>query len=104
VIVTSYLLYRHGLLRQSWGGRGDPAFFIYEESLSMMAPARDTTFKPKLSQTESKAEAVSRIAKSLIKKEAALREAKTARLREARLAKEAVEISASKPPRARPKR
>ncbi|WP_029353403.1 hypothetical protein [Bosea sp. 117] len=74
----------------------------------MMAPVRDTAFKPKLSQTESKAEAVSRIAKSLIKQEAALREAKTARLREARLAKEAVEhaveTSAPKPPRTRPKR
>lgn len=57
----------------------------------MTTLTRDTVFKPKLSQTESKTEAVSRIARSMIEQEAALRRAKTARLREARLAKEAAE-------------
>ncbi|MBS9479060.1 hypothetical protein [Ancylobacter radicis] len=52
---------------------------------------RDTLFKPTLSRTESKAEAVSRIAMSMIEQEVAVREAKTERLRQARLAQEAVD-------------
>ncbi len=55
---------------------------------------RDTLFQPKLSKTESKAESVSRIAMSMIEQEVAQREAKTARLREARLAREAAESQA----------
>lgn len=52
---------------------------------------RDDMFKPHLSKTESKAEQVSRIAKSMIEQEIASRDAKTARLRAARLAREAAE-------------
>lgn len=53
--------------------------------------ARDTEFKPSLSKSETKAEATSRAALAIIDQEVADREAKTARLREARLAKEADE-------------
>ncbi|SHO67682.1 hypothetical protein SAMN02745172_04363 [Pseudoxanthobacter soli DSM 19599] len=67
----------------------------------MTALTRDTVFKPKLSQTESKADAVSRIARSMIEQEASLRQAKTARLREARLAKEAADAAATAPKPAR---
>lgn len=69
----------------------------------MTAVTRDTLFKPILSKTESKAEAVSRIAKSALAHDIALRDAKTARLREARLAKEASdrEVAATTPKRAR---
>ncbi|MBS7543175.1 hypothetical protein [Ancylobacter oerskovii] len=55
----------------------------------MANPTRETLFKPNLTKTESKAEAVSRIAMSMIEQETARRDAKTARLREARLAQEA---------------
>lgn len=67
----------------------------------MTTLTRDTVFKPKLSQTESKADAVSRIARSMIEQEASLRQAKTARLREARLAKEAADAAATAPKPAR---
>ncbi|GLK71382.1 hypothetical protein KHC23_11410 [Ancylobacter dichloromethanicus] len=60
--------------------------------------APETLFKPKLSQSESKAESVSRIAMSMIEQESTLREAKIARLREARLAQEAAERAVAKPP------
>lgn len=52
---------------------------------------RDGAFKPSLSKSESKADAVSRIAMSIIEQEATSRDAKTARLKLARLAKEAAE-------------
>lgn len=58
----------------------------------MTMRARETAFKPKPTPAESKAEAAFRIARSMIETEVALRDAKTARLREARLAKEAAEI------------
>lgn len=54
---------------------------------------RDTLFKPNLSKSESKAEAVSRAAMAIIERETNLQSAKTARLREARLAKEAGETT-----------
>ncbi|GAB4069078.1 hypothetical protein KHC28_20785 [Ancylobacter sonchi] len=57
----------------------------------MANPTRDTLFKPNLTKTESKAESVSRIAKSMIEQDMAKRDAKTARLRAARLAQEAAE-------------
>ncbi|WP_029351344.1 hypothetical protein [Bosea sp. 117] len=50
---------------------------------------RDDVFKPNLSRTESKAESVSRVAKTAIRQEIASRDAKTARLRAARLARDA---------------
>lgn len=63
----------------------------------MTDPTRDTAFKPNLTKTESKAEAVSRIAMSMIEQETAKRDAKTSRLREARLAMEAAASKAAKP-------
>ncbi|MCK0207114.1 hypothetical protein MWN33_03600 [Starkeya koreensis] len=61
---------------------------------------RDTLFKPNLSKAESKAESVSRIAMSMIGQEMAARDAKMARLREARLADEAARQAAKAPPKA----
>lgn len=55
----------------------------------MAGTNRDGLFKPNLTKTESKAETVSRVARSMIDQEIAKRDAKTARLREARLAMEA---------------
>ncbi len=59
----------------------------------MTKPTRETLFKPTLSRTESKAEAVSRIAMSMIEQETARREAKTERLRQARLDRDAAEAA-----------
>lgn len=59
----------------------------------MTKPTRDTLFKPTLSRTESKAEAVSRIAMSMIEQETAQREAKTERLRQARMERDAAEAA-----------
>lgn len=50
---------------------------------------RDDPFRPNLTRTESRAETVSRIARGMIDEEVARREAKTARLKAARLAQEA---------------
>lgn len=69
----------------------------------MKTPTRDTLFKPNLTKTESKAEAVSRIAMSMIEQETARRDAKTARLREARLAQEAAAAPAPIPAKAQPR-
>ncbi|GAB4064779.1 hypothetical protein KHC28_11795 [Ancylobacter sonchi] len=55
----------------------------------MAKPTKGSLFKPNLTRTESKAESVSRVAMSMIEQETAKRDAKTARLREARLAQEA---------------
>ncbi|MCS0503594.1 hypothetical protein [Ancylobacter mangrovi] len=52
---------------------------------------RNNLFKPNLSKTESRAEAVSRTAMGMIQQEATKRDAKLMRLREARLAREAVD-------------
>lgn len=49
----------------------------------------DGIFKPKPTSTEAKSDATTRIARSIIEDEAASRDAKTERLRRARLAKEA---------------
>lgn len=57
----------------------------------MTKPTRDGAFKPSLSKSESKADAVSRIAMSIIEQEVVSRDAKTARLKLARLAREAAE-------------
>ncbi|MFE0014682.1 hypothetical protein ACFWXH_07555 [Mesorhizobium sp. NPDC059054] len=56
-------------------------------------------FKPKPTRVESKDENTSRAAKAIINDEAAQRRAKTQRLRQARLAQEAVDI-ASQPAKA----
>ncbi len=55
----------------------------------MASANHDGIFKPNLTKTERKAETVSRIARSMIDQEVAKRDAKTARLREARMAMEA---------------
>lgn len=55
---------------------------------------RETAFKPAPSKSESKADAISKAALAIIDQEVAARDEKTARLREARLAKEAAERAA----------
>lgn len=55
----------------------------------MANTTRDGLFKPNLTKTESKAETVSRVARNMIDQEIAKRDAKTARLREARMARDA---------------
>lgn len=51
----------------------------------------DSLFKPKLSASEKKGDATTRAAQAIIDQEADAREAKTERLRAARLAREATE-------------
>ncbi|UOK70398.1 hypothetical protein [Ancylobacter polymorphus] len=64
----------------------------------MARKAPETPFVPKLSQSESKAETVSRIAMSMIESDTVTRDAKIARLREARLAREAADSAAAPAP------
>jgi hypothetical protein len=67
----------------------------------------DNVFKPKPSQAELRVDATTRAAQAIMDEEASSREAKTERLRAARLAKEAAEeslvqsIPAKKKPRGR---
>ncbi len=63
-------------------------------------------FKPKPTRTESKDDTTSKAAKAIINDELAQRRAKTERLRQARLAQEAVAVVESKPakPKARAKK
>ena len=64
-------------------------------------------FRPKPSKSESKAEATTNAARAILDDEVARREAKTAKLRAARLAMEeeqAAEASAKKPAKARKKK
>ncbi|WP_371345964.1 hypothetical protein [Ancylobacter sp. IITR112] len=72
----------------------------------MPRKAPESPFVPKLSQSESKAETVSRIAMSMIESDTLARDAKIARLRAARLAQEAAADAApaAKPARRLPKR
>jgi hypothetical protein len=70
----------------------------------MAEPTRDNLFKPNQTKAESKADAVSRIARSMIDEEIAKRDAKTARLKEARLALEAAASPAKLPKSVRPAR
>lgn len=65
---------------------------------------QDTVFKPSLSKSESKAEAVSHAAMNIIEQEIAARDAKTARLRAARLAEEATRQVDKAPAKAAAKR
>ncbi|MCK0197822.1 hypothetical protein MWN34_12975 [Ancylobacter sp. 6x-1] len=58
------------------------------------APARDTPFTPRLSASDAKREAIYNAAQEIIDKEAAARDAKIARLREARMKQEAEQSSA----------
>ncbi|MCJ8142852.1 hypothetical protein MKI84_07965 [Ancylobacter sp. A5.8] len=70
----------------------------------MTTVTRDTNFKPSLTKAESKADTVSRIAMSMIEHEAAHRDAKLARLRQERLAREAAEVAVPvAPAKAKPK-
>ncbi|MGI6854203.1 hypothetical protein [Mesorhizobium sp. 1B3] len=55
----------------------------------MSKPIPDGIFKPKPTSTEAKNDTTTRIARSIIEDEAAKRDAKTQRLRHARLAREA---------------
>lgn len=63
---------------------------------------RDDPFRPNLTRTESRAESVSRIARGMIDEEVARREAKTARLKAARLAREADTPTPAEPSPAAP--
>lgn len=65
---------------------------------------RETAFKPTLSKGESKADAISKAALAIIDQEVAAREEKTARLREARLAKEAADRAAESATTTRPRK
>lgn len=62
-----------------------------------------TLFKPARTATESKADATTNAARAILDDEVVRREAKTARLREARLAMEA-EAPAKEAPRAKPRK
>jgi len=61
----------------------------------MTTTPQDAAFKPSLTKTESKADAVDRIARSMIEDEVKKRDAKTARLRQARLDRDAAAKPAS---------
>ncbi len=65
---------------------------------------RGTLFKPAASRAESKAQMTDTAARSIIESEIAEREAKTARLRAARLEAEKREAKAPAKPAAKPKR
>lgn len=60
-------------------------------------------FKPVQSKLETKAQGTDTAARAIIEAEAASREAKTARLRDARLKKEAAEEPAKKPAKPAPR-
>jgi hypothetical protein len=57
----------------------------------MRRRAEPSLFKPKLSQTEIKVDATTRAARAIVDEEADARDAKTERLRAARLAQEAAD-------------
>lgn len=61
----------------------------------MNEPIIDAVFRPKPSRHETKADATTRAAREIIDHETSAREAKTARLRAARLAVQATEKPAS---------
>lgn len=67
-----------------------------------MKTVADGIFKPKATSAEAKGDMTTRVARSIINEEAAGREAKTAKLRAARLAREEAE-AASPPPASKPK-
>jgi hypothetical protein len=67
-----------------------PTFFRFQFRRAKLKKAiSGGVFKPKPTTTEAKSDTTTRVARSIIEGEAAVREAKTARLRRARLAKEA---------------
>lgn len=61
------------------------------------------TFMPSKSKSETKADVTNHAAKTIIDAEIAKRDEKTARLREARIAREALEAETSAKPAAKPK-
>lgn len=69
----------------------------------MVRHIESAVFKPKSTRTESKAEATTAAAAAIISSEVRAREAKTARLRAARLAQPAPVVEPAKPKRARKK-
>jgi hypothetical protein len=64
--------------------------FLHQE-VRMRRQAETSLFQPKLSQMEKRVDATTRMAQAITDEEASAREAKTARLRAARLAREAAE-------------
>lgn len=64
-----------------------------------MATVPEGIFKPKPTSTEAKGDTTTRAARAIIQGEAAAREAKTEKLRQARLAKEAEEALVPPPPK-----
>ncbi len=81
---------------QRFEGRvSDPAFFISRAELAgMQKMSKETLFKP--SRGEVKGDATTRAAREIIDRERAERDAKTERLRTARLAKEAADEEAAR--------
>ncbi|GLK77489.1 hypothetical protein GCM10008171_27430 [Methylopila jiangsuensis] len=68
----------------------------------MLKLTKESLFKP--SKAEVKGDATTRAARAIIDQETARRDAKTARLREARLARDAAEQAAAPAPKAAPVR
>lgn len=64
----------------------------------MAKVTKESLFKPKLTAGETKSEAIDRAARSIIDQQIAARDAKTARLRLARLAREAEERARASAP------
>jgi hypothetical protein len=99
-------------------GRARPTFFVSAHRIFPGAVANTEmimktigtlgAFMPSKSKSETKADVTSQAAKNIIDAEVAKRDAKTARLREARMAREALEAEASADsaikPKAQPKK
>jgi hypothetical protein len=69
---------------------GSPGLFLYQEK-RMKRRSEPGLFQPKLSASETKGDATTRVAQAITDAETNARDAKTERLRTARLAKEATE-------------
>ena len=69
-----------------------------------MQNVKEGLFKPLRSKQESKADLTTRTARAMFDAESAARDAKTARLRQARMEKEARELAEQPAPAAKPKR
>ncbi|MDQ0510705.1 hypothetical protein [Ancylobacter amanitiformis] len=62
----------------------------------MAKKIENNPFKPRPTPSETKADSISRVAMGMVEQETVRRDAKTARLREARLAKEASDATAER--------
>ncbi|WP_292295496.1 hypothetical protein, partial [Mesorhizobium sp.] len=82
-------------VRQQSGGRASPTFFLFlvGDRIVRHPEIPQGIFKPKPTAIETKQDATTRAARQIVNGEAAAREQKTERLRLARLASEATNIS-----------